>query len=53
MTFIHNYEYRDMFPKMEHVSIDGVRYYPVDDELFPSSTSVTSFGKDTKIIEWW
>lgn len=53
MKFVHDYDARKVFPKIEHTSIDGVRYYPVDGQYFPSSTSVTSFGKDDSIIKKW
>jgi genome maintenance exonuclease 1 len=53
MTFVHNYEYRKIFPKLEHTTRNGVRFYPVGREFYPSSTTVTSFGKDNSAVEKW
>jgi len=40
------------FPQLEEVKVNGLRYYKVDDDLFPSVTTILSIQNNEGLQKW-
>jgi hypothetical protein len=52
MTFTHCDDTKELFGELKRVNLNETRYYSVEDNFYPSVTSVISFINREKFAEW-